>query len=73
MLFVSHLKRTGLSTTFQFDRRRLGLVSGPLQAADALSGTPIALEGDALPLTFDGMTYRVIELRDRHFKPSLPH
>ena len=73
LLFVSHLKRTVLSTAFQFDRRRLGLASGPLQAADALTGTPIALEGDALPLTFDGMTYRVIELRDRHFKPSLPH
>ena len=42
---------------------------GRCSAVDALTGTPVALEGDALPLTFDGMTYRVIEVRDQHFKP----
>jgi hypothetical protein len=53
----------------QLDRRRLGLAAGPLQAVDALTGTPLALEADALPLSFDGMTYRLIELHDRHYKP----
>ncbi len=68
LLFVSHLKRAPLSTTLQLDRRRLGLVAGTLRAVDAITGAPVALAGDTLPLSFDGMTYRLIELRDKHFK-----
>jgi hypothetical protein len=70
MLFVSHLKRAPLSTTLQLDHRRLGLAAGILRAVDAITGAPVALNGDALPLSFDGMTYRLIEVRDKHFKPS---
>src|SRR5208283_1358330 len=68
LLFVSHLKRTPLSTTLQIDRRRLGLAAGPLHAVDAVTGASIPLDGDRLPLAFDGMTYRLVELRDKHFK-----
>ena len=72
LLFVSHLKRAPLTTTLTLDRRRLGLASGTLRAMDAVTGASVALDGDTLPLSFDGMTYRVIELRDRHFKPPPP-
>jgi hypothetical protein len=69
LLFISHLKRAPLSTTIQLDRRRLGLATGPLRAVDAISGALITLEGDAFPLLFDGMSYRLIEVRDKHFHP----
>jgi hypothetical protein len=68
LLFVSHLKRSQLSTTLKLDRRRLGLAAGTLRAVDATTGASIALDGDTLPLTFDGMTYRLIEVRDTRFK-----
>ena len=35
---------------------------------DAITGAPVALEGDTLPLAFDGMSYRLIEVRDKHSK-----
>jgi hypothetical protein len=69
LLFVSHLKRAPLTTTLALDRRRLGLASGTLRAMDAITGTSVPLDGDTLPLSFDGMTYRLIEVRDKHFKP----
>ena len=68
LLFVSHLKRASLSTSLQLDRRRLGLAAGTLRAVDAITGAPVALNGDTLPLSFDGMTYRLIEVRDRRVK-----
>jgi hypothetical protein len=68
LLFISHLKRTPLSSSIRFDRRRLRLSPGALQALDAITGDPVALQGDTLPLSFDGMSYRLIELRDGHFK-----
>ena len=71
LLFVSHLKRAPLTTTLTLDRRRLGLASGTLRAVDAITGASVALDGDTLPLSFDGMTYRLIEVRDKHFKASL--
>ena len=70
LLFVSHLKRAPLSSNLRLDRRRLGLAAGTLQAVDAITGASVALEGDTLPLSFDGMSYRLIELRDKHFKPQ---
>ena len=69
LLFISHLKRTPLNTTLQVERQRLGLAAGPLQAVDAITGALIPLEGNSIPLSFDGMTYRLIEIRDKHFKP----
>ncbi len=69
LLFVSHLKRAPLSTNVQLDRRRLHLARGPLQASDAISGAPVAIEGDELPLAFEGMNYRLIEVWDRHYQP----
>ena len=38
------------------------------RAIDAITGAAVALEGDTLPLSFDGMTYRLIEIQDKHFK-----
>ncbi|HOX55393.1 MAG TPA: DUF6067 family protein [Candidatus Paceibacterota bacterium] len=69
LLFVSHLKREPLRSTFRLDRKRLGLASGTLRAFDALTRIPVALKDDTVPLSFDGMGYGVIEIRDRHFKP----
>ena len=68
LLFVSHLKRAPLTTTLALDRRRLGLASGTLRVMDAITGTTVSLDGDSFPLTFDGMTYRMIEVRDKHSK-----
>lgn len=68
LLFVSHLKRESLSSSIRLDRRRLGLAAGELRAFDAITGAPVALDGDTLPLSFDGMSYRLIEVRDKHFK-----
>ena len=65
---ISHLKREPLSTNIRLDRQRLGLASGELRAFDALAGASVALENDTLPLSFDTMSYRLIEVRDRHFK-----
>jgi hypothetical protein len=69
LLFISHLKRGLLSTRIQLDRRRLGLAAGPLRAIDAITGAAIGLEGDTFPLAFEGMSYRLIEIRDKHFQP----
>jgi hypothetical protein len=69
LLFVSHLKRAPLKTEVRLDRRRLGLASGTLNALDAITRTPVPLDADTLALSFDGMTCRLIEIRDKHFKP----
>ena len=70
LLFVSHLKRDSSNCTLRLDRQRLRLASGPLVAFDALTGAAVGIENDTLPLSFDGMTYRLIEVRDKHFKPE---
>jgi hypothetical protein len=68
LLFISHLKRAPLSSNVRLDRRRLGLTSGTLRAVDAITGASVALQDDTIPLSFDGMSYRLIEVRDQHFK-----
>lgn len=68
LLWISHLSRERGSTMIRLDRRRLGLTKGALSAVDALSGTEVALEDDTLPLTFGGMTFRLIELRDQRHR-----
>jgi len=65
LVFVSHLERRPLSSTLRLDRKRLSLPRGPLAAVDALSGKPIALQGNDLSIDFDGMTYRVLEIREQ--------
>jgi hypothetical protein len=70
LLFVSHLKREPLASTIRLDRKRLGLAAGELRALDAITGASVAIENDTLPLSFDGMSYRLIEIRDKHFKPQ---
>jgi hypothetical protein len=68
LLFVSHLKREPGSSQVQLDRRRLGLKQGTLSAVDALTGAAVALEDDTLPLTFEGMTFRLIEVREQRHR-----
>ena len=70
LLFASHLKREPFSSAARLDRRHLGLASGTLRACDAITGATVSLEGDSLSLSFDGMTYRLIEIRDKHFQPQ---
>jgi hypothetical protein len=65
LVFVSHLERQPLSSTLRLDRKRLSLPGGRLAAVDALSGKPIALQGNDLSIDFDGMTYRVLEIREK--------
>jgi hypothetical protein len=65
LLFISHLKREPAQCRVRLDRRRLGLVAGELSAVDAITGAGVALEGDTLPLSFAGMTYRLVEVGSR--------
>jgi len=62
LIFASHLKREPLVTVLRLDRKRLGL-SGEVTATDALTGKPLTLAGDKLPIDFAGMSYRLIEIR----------
>jgi hypothetical protein len=62
LIFVSHLKREPLVTVLKLDRKKLGL-SGEVTATDALTGKPLTLAGDRLPIDFAGMSYRLIEIR----------
>jgi len=62
LIFVSHLKREPLTTTLHFDRRKLGLRAGKLTATDAPTRQPLTLDATSLPVEFEGMGYRVIEL-----------
>lgn len=71
LLFVSHLKREPLQTKVRLERRRLGLAAGTLSVSDALSGNLLALEGEAVPLSFQGMGYQLIEIRDKHLKQGV--
>jgi hypothetical protein len=64
LIFVSHLKREPLVSVLHLDRKRLGLGQGALTATDALTGQALKPAGDALPIDFKGMTYRLIEVRE---------
>ena len=69
-LFVSHLKREPLRCDIWLDCRPLGLAAGELRALDAITGASLAIQNDRFPLSFTGLTYRLIEIRDKHFKPQ---
>jgi hypothetical protein len=62
LIFISHLKRAPLKAVLYLDRRRLGLGGGPLGARDALTGAALPLTSEGLPVDFDGMTYRLVEV-----------
>lgn len=64
LLFVSHLKREPLSTVLRLDRKRLGLGAGILTAKDAITGASLQIRGDTLTIDFEGMTYRLVEVRE---------
>jgi len=61
LIFVSHLAREPLSTRVRLDRSRLGLPPGRLTATDAISGQALETVGNTVGVSFEGMTYRLIE------------
>ena len=61
LIFVSHLKREPLVTVLRLDREKLG-ISGEVTATDALTGKPLTLPGDRLPIDFAGMSYRIVRI-----------
>jgi len=63
LIFVSHLKREPLPTLLRLDRKKLGLTSEKLTAVDAITGEALKPAGNAIPIDFKGMTYRLIEVR----------
>lgn len=63
LLFVSHLKRTPIEATLHLDRPRLGLGAGTIFARDVIAGTPLPVTDQDLKVPFDGMTYRLVEVR----------
>jgi hypothetical protein len=65
LIFVSHLARPPLSTRLLLNRARLALPTGRLTVTDALSGQVLEMSGDALAVSFEGMTYRLIEVHAR--------
>ena len=69
LLFVSHLKREPARSNIHLDRRQLGLAPGSLSATDAITGAAVELKGDNLPLSFESMGYRLIEIRDKYGQP----
>jgi hypothetical protein len=44
-----------------------GLKKGALSAVDARTGADVTLEDDTLPITFEGMPFRLIEVRDQRY------
>ena len=64
LLFVSHLKREPVKSNIRLERRRLDLAAGALSAVDAVTGDDVVLDGDTLPISFDDMSWRLIEIRD---------
>jgi hypothetical protein len=62
LLFVSHLKREPVTTSLRLDRKALKLGSGKLRAKDAITGAAIDVADDRVSLSFDGMTYKLVEI-----------
>jgi hypothetical protein len=65
LLFISHLKREPANSSIRLDRRRLDLAAGALSAVDTVTGDDVVLDGDTLPISFDAMSWRLIEIRDK--------
>ena len=63
LLFVSHLRREKQTVRVTLDPAKLGLKSRKLVAVDALTNESITVKGDSFELTFDGMNFRMVELR----------
>ncbi len=62
LLFISHLLREPATAIVHLDRKRLGLKKGALKATDASTGNELPLDGESLALTFEGMSYRLVEI-----------
>lgn len=62
LLFVSHLKREPVTTALSLDRNTLKIGPGKLYAKDAISGAAIDVADDRVTLSFDGMTYKLLEI-----------
>lgn len=62
LLFVSHLKREPVTTAIGLDRKTLKIGPGKLYARDAISGAAIDVADDKVTLSFDGMTYKLVEI-----------
>ncbi|MDI6827992.1 MAG: DUF6067 family protein, partial [Armatimonadota bacterium] len=63
LIFVSHLERESLSTTLVLDPKVLRIPSVKLTATDAITGKPLEMRGVEIPLEFEGMNWRLIEVR----------
>lgn len=66
LIFVSHLKRAPYEATLTLDRAKLGLKHGALSAVDAISGKPLKMAGEGIPIEFGGMSWRLIEVNADH-------
>lgn len=63
LVLASHLKREPLTTSLRLDCGKLGLKQSGLTAVDAVSGEALNVAGGVLSIGFDGMAYRLIEVR----------
>ncbi len=62
LLFASHLERKSVTAHVQLDRKKLGLKKRSLQVKDALTGEILPLNGDEVPISFNGMSFRLLEV-----------
>lgn len=62
LAFVSHLRREPITTSLRLDRKALKLGTGELRVRDAISGSPVDSAGDRIAVSFDGMTYKLLEI-----------
>jgi hypothetical protein len=63
LVIASHLQRTNETVLFRFDRNRLGLKSKTAQVMDAITSQPLPAGSNSISLPFDGMSWRLLELR----------
>jgi hypothetical protein len=61
LLFASHLERKSVTAHVQLDRKKLDLKKR-LQVKDALTGENLPLNGDEVPVSFNGMSFRLLEI-----------
>ncbi|HXE53666.1 MAG TPA: glycoside hydrolase domain-containing protein [Tepidisphaeraceae bacterium] len=62
LLVVSHLRRAAADVHIRWDSRYFNTGSGAMHITDALTGRPIATDSDHFALSFDAMSYRIIEV-----------
>ena len=62
LLFVSHLQREKETVRVRLDAGRLGLKK-KWQVSDALTNEPITMNGNDVELAFEGMNFRMLDVR----------